>query len=67
MWSQWLSADAIKTFLHGGYYTVYKSLLTNKKMLAEPGLRIVSLNMEYCDVDNLWVEYNEGRVGLQAS
>ena len=33
-WSQWLDADALSTFLIGGYYS----------QLARPGLRIVSVN-----------------------
>jgi len=43
-WSPWLPADAVQTLAYGGYYQV----------LAEPGLRIVSVNTLYCDILNTW-------------
>ncbi len=46
-WSQWLPADASSTIRYGGYYTA----------LVQPGLRIVSMNMNYCYTLNWWTLY----------
>ena len=46
-WAQWLPADTSSTIRYGGYYTA----------LVQPGLRIVSMNMNYCYTDNYWLYY----------
>lgn len=46
-WSKWLPADASSTIRYGGYYTA----------LVRPGLRIVSMNMNYCYTLNWWTLY----------
>ena len=46
-WSRWLPVDVSSTIRHGGYYTT----------LARPGLRIVSMNMNYCYTFNWWTLY----------
>lgn len=46
-WSRWLPADVSETVRTGGYYTA----------LVYPGLRIVSLNLNYCYVSNWWIYY----------
>lgn len=43
-WSRWLPAEVSSTIRYGGYYTT----------LARPGLRIVSMNMNYCYTYNWW-------------
>jgi len=43
-WASWLPAEVSETIRYGGYYTT----------LAKPGLRIVSMNMNYCYNLNLW-------------
>lgn len=46
-WSKWLPAEVSSTIRRGGYYTT----------LARPGLRIVSMNMNYCYTFNWWTLY----------
>ncbi|KAL6076104.1 Sphingomyelin phosphodiesterase [Balamuthia mandrillaris] len=46
--STWLDKDALATFVKGGYYTT----------LVKPGLRLVSLNTQYCDIMNFWLIAN---------
>ncbi|CAM9514869.1 unnamed protein product [Lampetra fluviatilis] len=48
-WSHWLPSDALVTLRFGGFYTV----------LAKPGLRVVSLNMNFCSVENFWLAIND--------
>ncbi|XP_015791561.1 sphingomyelin phosphodiesterase [Tetranychus urticae] len=48
VWSQWLPQDTIKTIAKGGYYSVY----------VKPGLKLISLNMNYCNNLNLWLLLN---------
>jgi len=43
-WASWLPADVSSTIRYGGYYTA----------LIKPGLRIVSMNMNYCYTFNWW-------------
>jgi len=43
-WAHWLPANASSTIRYGGYYTV----------LIKPGLRMVSMNMNYCYTFNWW-------------
>lgn len=47
-WKIWLPDDALQTVKKGGYYTVYLS----------KGLRLVSLNMNYCNNMNWWLLIN---------
>ena len=47
-WSKWLPAEVSSTIRYGGYYTT----------LAQPGLRIVSLNTNYCYTLNWWTLFN---------
>ena len=47
-WSPWLPTDALKTVKESGYYTV----------LVQPGLRLISLNMNYCNNQNFWMLVN---------
>ena len=47
-WSKWLPTDTSSTIRYGGYYTA----------LVRPGLRIVSMNMNYCYTFNYWTVYN---------
>eukprot|EP01116_Phalansterium_solitarium_P018093 TRINITY_DN4661_c0_g1_i1.p2 TRINITY_DN4661_c0_g1~~TRINITY_DN4661_c0_g1_i1.p2 ORF type:complete len:535 (+),score=161.15 TRINITY_DN4661_c0_g1_i1:1775-3379(+) len=47
-WAQWLTPDAQTTFAYGGYY----------QMLLHKGLRLVSLNTNYCDGSNFWLLFN---------
>ena len=44
VWSPWLPAESIETVKKFGYYTA----------LVEPGFRIVSINMNYCNDLNFW-------------
>ncbi|XP_032779473.2 sphingomyelin phosphodiesterase [Daphnia magna] len=46
-WARWLPADVSSSVRYGGYYTA----------LAQPGLRIVSMNMNYCYIFNYWTYY----------
>eukprot|EP00066_Takifugu_rubripes_P006537 XP_003971403.1 PREDICTED: sphingomyelin phosphodiesterase [Takifugu rubripes] len=47
-WSPWLSEQAVKTLRYGGFYT----------MEIQPGLRVVSLNMNFCAAENFWLLVN---------
>ncbi|XP_074657493.1 sphingomyelin phosphodiesterase-like [Tubulanus polymorphus] len=47
-WSHWLLDSTRRTILYGGYYTA----------LVKPGLRVVSLNMNYCNNQNWWLLLN---------
>lgn len=46
-WAKWLPAEVSSTIRYGGYYST----------LAKPGLRIVSMNMNYCYTWNYWTYY----------
>ncbi|KZS08591.1 Acid sphingomyelinase phosphodiesterase 3a-like protein [Daphnia magna] len=46
-WARWLPADASSTIRYGGYYTT----------LVQPGLRIISMNMNYCYTLNYWTYF----------
>lgn len=46
-WARWLPAEVSNNIRYGGYYTT----------LAKPGLRIVSMNMNYCYTFNYWTYY----------
>ena len=45
VWAPWLNEDALASVKKSGYYTA----------LIKPGLRIVSLNMNYCNNQNYWM------------
>lgn len=47
-WSQWLPAEAVTTLKHGLFYTA----------LVKPGLRMISLNTNYCNNKNWWLLIN---------
>ena len=47
-WSPWLTDEAINTVKTSGFYTI----------LVKPGLRLVSLNMNYCNNQNYWMLLN---------
>ncbi|XP_029029048.1 sphingomyelin phosphodiesterase [Betta splendens] len=47
-WAAWLPEQALKTLRYGGFYTVE----------VEPGLRVVSLNMNFCARENFWLMVN---------
>ncbi|KAI4814708.1 hypothetical protein KUCAC02_003892 [Chaenocephalus aceratus] len=47
-WSAWLPEQALKTLRYGGFYTVE----------IQPGLRLVSLNMNFCARENFWLMVN---------
>ncbi|MED6269881.1 hypothetical protein CHARACLAT_004141 [Characodon lateralis] len=47
-WSLWLPEQALKTLRYGGFYTVE----------IQPGLRVVSLNMNFCARENFWLMVN---------
>ncbi|XP_068600621.1 sphingomyelin phosphodiesterase-like [Brachionichthys hirsutus] len=47
-WAPWLPEQALKTLRYGGFYT----------MEIQPGLRVVSLNMNYCARENFWLMVN---------
>lgn len=47
-WSNWLPVEALETVSKYGYYTV----------LRKPNLRIISLNMNYCNQQNWWMLIN---------
>lgn len=44
LWASWLPAEVSSTIRYGGYYTT----------LVKPGLRMVSMNMNYCYTFNWW-------------
>ncbi|XP_071608797.1 sphingomyelin phosphodiesterase [Heliangelus exortis] len=47
-WGGWLPPDALQTLRAGGFYTA----------LVRPGLRVVSLNMNFCSRANFWLLIN---------
>ncbi|OCT96319.1 sphingomyelin phosphodiesterase [Xenopus laevis] len=47
-WHQWLPESALKTLRTAGFYTVQTG----------PRLRLVSLNMNFCAVENFWLLIN---------
>uniref|UniRef100_A0A8C7Y3L4 Sphingomyelin phosphodiesterase n=1 Tax=Oryzias sinensis TaxID=183150 RepID=A0A8C7Y3L4_9TELE len=47
-WAPWLPEPALKTLRYGGFYTVE----------IQPGLRVVSLNMNFCARENFWLMVN---------
>ncbi|KAK2828672.1 hypothetical protein Q5P01_019706 [Channa striata] len=47
-WAKWLPEQALKTLRYGGFYTVE----------VQPGLRVVSLNMNFCARENFWLMVN---------
>ncbi|KAM4619879.1 sphingomyelin phosphodiesterase [Polymixia lowei] len=47
-WAPWLSEQALQTLRYGGFYT----------MEIQPGLRVVSLNMNFCARENFWLMVN---------
>ncbi|KAM9332450.1 sphingomyelin phosphodiesterase isoform 2-T2 [Pholidichthys leucotaenia] len=47
-WAPWLPQQALKTLRYGGFYTVE----------IQPGLRVVSLNMNFCARENFWLMVN---------
>nr|XP_061801179.1 sphingomyelin phosphodiesterase-like [Nerophis lumbriciformis] len=47
-WSPWLPEQALKTLRYGGFYTTE----------IQPGLRLVSLNMNFCARENFWLMVN---------
>lgn len=47
-WATWLPTDALETLRRGGFYTVQ----------VQPGLRVVSLNMNFCARENFWLMVN---------
>uniref|UniRef100_A0A8C4N9Q5 Sphingomyelin phosphodiesterase 1 n=1 Tax=Eptatretus burgeri TaxID=7764 RepID=A0A8C4N9Q5_EPTBU len=48
-WSRWLPHDALQTIRLGGFYTAQ----------VKPGLRVVSLNMNFCSAENIWLLIND--------
>ncbi|KAM4726068.1 sphingomyelin phosphodiesterase isoform 1-T3 [Anableps anableps] len=47
-WALWLPEQALKTLRYGGFYTLE----------IQPGLRVVSLNMNFCARENFWLMVN---------
>ena len=47
-WGPWLTSSALETVRRFGYYT----------LLVKPGLRLISLNMNYCNNQNFWMLKN---------
>ncbi|XP_016095597.1 sphingomyelin phosphodiesterase [Sinocyclocheilus grahami] len=47
-WAPWLPKEALETIRRGGFYTVE----------VERGLRVVSLNMNFCAQENYWLMVN---------
>lgn len=47
-WAPWLPETALKTLRYGGFYTLE----------IQPGLRVVSLNMNFCAQENFWLMIN---------
>ncbi|XP_056449657.1 sphingomyelin phosphodiesterase isoform X1 [Gadus chalcogrammus] len=47
-WAPWLPEQALKTLRYAGFYSV----------LVQPGLRLVSLNMNFCARENFWLMVN---------
>lgn len=48
-WSHWLPSDTQQTIRYGGYYMVK----------VKPGWRVISLNINYCQAQNLWLYIND--------
>jgi sphingomyelin phosphodiesterase len=48
-WAGWLPPSALTSLRQGGYYTT----------LIRPGLRLISLNTQYCDINNFWLVLND--------
>jgi len=55
LWGKWLPAETKETILKGGYYTT----------LVRKGLRIISINMNYCNNMNWWLLINNTDPGGQ--
>ncbi|XP_037126442.1 sphingomyelin phosphodiesterase [Syngnathus acus] len=47
-WSKWLPKQTLKSLRYGGFYTTE----------IQPGLRLVSLNMNFCARENFWLMVN---------
>ncbi|XP_072029445.1 sphingomyelin phosphodiesterase-like [Amphiura filiformis] len=47
--TNWLPKDTRSTIMQGGFYTT----------VIHPGLRVVSLNMNFCNDQNWWLQINE--------
>ncbi|KPP70268.1 sphingomyelin phosphodiesterase-like [Scleropages formosus] len=47
-WAPWLPQEALQTIRQAGFYTVR----------VQPGLRVVSLNMNFCARENFWLMIN---------
>lgn len=47
-WAQWLPEQALQTLRYAGFYSVE----------VQPGLRVVSLNMNFCARENYWLMVN---------
>ncbi|KAM3601426.1 uncharacterized protein V6R79_012763 [Siganus canaliculatus] len=47
-WAAWLPEQALKTLRYGGFYS----------LVIQPGLRVVSLNMNFCARENFWLMVN---------
>ncbi|XP_066507582.1 sphingomyelin phosphodiesterase [Hoplias malabaricus] len=47
-WTPWLPAGALETLKRGGFYSAQ----------VQPGLRVVSLNMNFCARENFWLMVN---------
>jgi len=47
--AKWLPENTRADLMQGGFYTT----------LIQPGLRVVSLNMNFCNSDNWWLQINE--------
>lgn len=47
-WEPWLPADALHTLRIGGFYA----------LTPRPGLRLISLNMNFCSRENFWLLIN---------
>lgn len=54
-WSRWLPTDTAKTIEKDGFYSV----------VVRPGLKIVSLNTNFCHNSNLWLYINSTDPGNQ--
>lgn len=48
LWSPWLPEEALTTLRYGGFYSLE----------VQPGLRLVSLNMNFCARENFWLMVN---------
>ncbi|KAG7517087.1 hypothetical protein JOB18_049001 [Solea senegalensis] len=47
-WSAWIPEPALKSLRYGGFYTLE----------VQPGLRVISLNMNFCARENFWLMVN---------